>query len=194
MLKRGTWHKSADELDDVCQKFRDAYWGSRYGGSLLTNRSDYKLVMLRTSKKGWEILRALALAVRSEQDYDLVPGSIKIVGALREKDAIPSDAEEVKKRGGYKYVLEDKTYAPLHLRQALNKIAHPNPKLADYYVGWGNDRNAVHEILLYGEDRGKNWFAAISLIELIKVIRALPDVDIVQLQMNKNIINSTHYC
>jgi hypothetical protein len=171
MLKRDTWHKCANDLDKVCQEFRDAYWRSRRGSSRHLHLDD-NAIMVETSKRGVQILRALALAVRSEQDFDLVPNTAALVGILKSQDAVPSDAEFIKYEGGYKHILNNNDYAPLYLRQALNKIAHANPQSADYYVGPGND---THELLLFGANQGKNWFAVVSLVDLIKAIRALPD-------------------
>jgi len=37
----------------------------------------------------------------------------------------------------------------------------------------------AHDLLIYGNDRGDAWFAAVSLLELIKAIRALPDANVV---------------
>jgi len=131
--------------------------------------------MEATSKQGVQLLRALALAVRSEQDFKLVPTAAPVVGALKSEGAMPSDGYEVKQRGGYAGMLEVNGYAPLNLRQALNKIAHADPQTADYYV---RVMDQAHDLLLYGEDRRKKWFAAISLLELVKAIRALPDASL----------------
>jgi len=67
-------------------------------------------------------------------------------------------------------------YDPLPLRAGLNKIAHADPNTADYYIGLG-DRN--HDLLLFGDDRGRNWFVAISLLALVKAIHSLPDAQLV---------------
>jgi len=75
-------------------------------------------------------------------------------------------------------MLKMKEYVPLNLRHALNKIAHANPQTADYYVsvmGIPPFQVMAHDLLLYGDHRRKQWFAAISLLELVKQIRALPD-------------------
>lgn len=177
MWKRATWHECADELDAVCQMFRLAYWGKHYKG---WPRHPADLAeMEATSKQGVQILRALALAVRSEQDFNLTPNAAAVVGALKNEDAKPSDAYEVKQRGGYAGMLEIRGYVPLHLRQALNKIAHADPQTADYYVRGCDAYTLAHDLLLYGEARGKKWFSAISILELLKAIRALPDAGVV---------------
>lgn len=170
MWKRATWHECADELDEVCRTFRRAYRGKRYKG--WPRHPDDVAEMEATSRQGVQLLRALALAVRSEQDFKLVPNAAAVVGALKSEGAMPSDAYEVKQRGGYAGMLEINGCAPLSLRQALNKIAHADPQTAGYYV---RGMDLAHDLLLYGEDRGKKWFAAISLLELVKAIRAVPD-------------------
>ena len=176
MWKRATWHECADELSQVCQQFRDAYFGRRHG-SRYPRHPDDEAEMLEASKKGVQILRALALTVRSEQDFDLIPKTVDIVGALKKERATLKDAIEVKQNGGYTRMLTINDYVPLNLRQALNKIAHADPQKADYYIGPGD---TTHDLLLYGEDRGQSWFAAVSLVELAKVIRALPDAPIAE--------------
>ncbi len=128
--------------------------------------------MRETSIKGVQLLRALALAVRSEQDFGLVPNGIDIVGAFKKENAVPADA---KQRLGYKYMLKQNGYGPLSLRQALNKIAHADPQNADFYIA---PRDQYHDLLLFGDDRGERWFAAISILQLVKAIHSLPDLKI----------------
>ena len=174
MWKRATWHECADELDQVCERFRHAYWGKRSKG--WPRHPDDVAEMKESSIEGVKLLRALALAVRSEQDFDVAPNQRAVVGALKNENALPTDAIEVKHRGGYESMLGVSGYVPLKLRQALNKIAHADPQTADYYIGRlvGN-----HDLLLYGEDRGQKWFAAISMLDLVKAIRSLPDATMV---------------
>jgi hypothetical protein len=132
--------------------------------------------MVETSKQGVQLLRALALAVRSEQDFDLAPNPTSVVGVVKNENALPTDAIEVKQRSGYKNMLGVNGYVPLKLRQALNKIAHADPQTADYYIG---PSDWSHDLLLYGDDRGKKWFAAVSILDLVKAIRSLPDATMV---------------
>jgi hypothetical protein len=174
MWKRATWHECADELDQVCRRFRRAYWGYRSQG--WPRHPADEADMKESSVEGIKLLRALALAVRSEQDFDLAPNPTSVVGALKNAKALRTDATSVKHCGGYENMLAVDGYAPLTLRQALNKIAHADPQTADYFVGPSDDS---HDILLYGEDRGRNWFAAVSILELVKVIRNLPDTNVV---------------
>jgi hypothetical protein len=176
MWQRATWHECADELDQICQAFRDAYWGRRTGGKGWPRHPSDETEMRETSEKGIQLLRALAKAIRSEQDFDLIPPAHAVVGALKAAGATASDALEVKRDGGYAAVLGRPGYMPLHLREALNKIVHANPRTAGYFVA---PLDRAHDLLLYGDNRGDAWFAALSLLELIKAIRALPDVRIV---------------
>jgi hypothetical protein len=132
--------------------------------------------MRETSEEGVQLLRALATAVRSEQDFNLLPPTQAVVGALKRADATPADALEVRRGGGYASVLERPGYTHLDLRAALNKIVHADPRRAGYYVA---PLDRAHDLLLYGENHGDAWFAAVSLLELIRVIRALPDVQVV---------------
>ncbi len=124
------------------------------------------------SAEGVKLLRALALAVRSEQDFDLAPNPAHIVGVLKRTAVTPTDAEHVKRHFGFRSMLQEPGFTPLNLRQALNKIAHADPTAADYYVGPGH---RSHDLLLYGEERGERWFAAVSILELVEAIRGLPD-------------------
>lgn len=130
---------------------------------------------METSIEGVGILRALALAVRSEQDLGLVPHDQSVVGAIKKSKAVLNDAIETKQRSGYKEMLKVNGYSPLKLRQALNKIVHADPQNADFYVG---PLGRVHDLLLFGDDRNKRWFAAISILDLVRVIHALPDAKI----------------
>lgn len=132
--------------------------------------------MKESSTEGVKLLRALALAVRSEQDFDLAPDPTAVVGVLKSENARPTDAIEVKHRCGYESMLGVSGYVPLKLRQALNKIAHTDPQTADYYIG---PRDMSHDLLLYGDDRGQKWFAAISILDLVKAIHSLPDATMV---------------
>ena len=131
--------------------------------------------MKECSVEGVKILRALALAVRSEQDFDLVPKSQHIVGVLKRANAYPADAIAVKQHCGFQSMLQASDYIPLYLREALNKIAHADPLSADYYIG---PLHRNHDLLLYGENHGQRWFAAISVLELIKAIQSLPDTNV----------------
>ena len=174
MWKRATWHECADELESVCQCFRHAYWGKR--SRRWPRHPDDIAEMEDTSRKGVQLLRSLALAVRSEQDFNLTPHCTTVVGVIKNDDAMPRDTYDAKQHGGFAGLLEIDGYAPLNLRQALNKIAHADPQTVDYYV---RTMDMAHDLLLYGENRGKKWFAVISILALVKAIRGLPDATMV---------------
>lgn len=167
MWQRATWHECASELSQVSQQFCRAFLGHRTNGV-----PDDDAEMAATSVKGVELLRALALAVRSEQDFGMVPKTRAVVGAFKRANAVAADAVLTKQNRGYECMLALEGYDPLVLRDALNKIAHADPNGADFYVGAGN---GAHELLLFGKDRDSRWFAAISLPQLVTVIHSLPD-------------------
>ena len=164
-------------LDQVSQRFRRAFLYGRTNGVPPRHPDDEK-EMEEASTRGVQILRALSLAVRSEQDFGLVPTSFDIVGAFKRKNAELKDANEVKHRFGHRNVLKLDGYGPLKLRQALNKIAHADPESAGFFVG-PSDR--THELLLFGDERGNHWFAAISIPCIVDAIRSLPDTKITEL-------------
>lgn len=172
MWTRATWHECADELEDLSQRFRDAFWG-RHHGSVWPRHADDEAEMLQSSRDAVKMLRAIALAVRSEQDFALVPDSMAVVGAIKRRNAVDGDADEAKRRHGYEGLLDTEGYEPLTLREALNRIAHADPRKADYYVG---PLDRCHDLLLFGDNRGERWFAAVSMLELPAAVRALPDV------------------
>jgi hypothetical protein len=177
MWKRATWHECADELNQICQRFRVAYWGKATGATGWPRDPRDETQMRESSRDGVQLLRALALAVRSEQDFEILPVGSDLVGAIKRDNAKPTDARDVKVAGGFSAMIGTVGYAPLGLRDSLNKIAHADPRSADYYVA--PDERA-HDLLLYGEHRGRSWFAALSLLEFITVIRRLPDANIVE--------------
>lgn len=174
MWRRETWHECADELESVCQCFRHAYWGKHSKG--WPRHPDDISEMEDTSRKGVQLLRALALAVRSEQDFNLAPHCATVVGVLKNNNVMPQDTYDAKQCGGFVGMLRSNGCNPLSLRQALNKIAHADPQTADYYV---RTMDMAHDLLLHGENHGRKWFAVISILELIKVIRDLPDATMV---------------
>lgn len=168
MWTRSTWHECANELDIVCSNFRRAYWGRR-SKSWPRHPEDIK-EMEETSRQGVTILRSLALAVRSEQDFNLLPDVKSVVGVLIEQSVSPSELIKLKQSIGHKLESKGK---PLHLRQALNKIAHSNPQRSDFLV---KPFDSAHFLFLFGEHRGQEWLAVISLFAFVEAIRSLPDV------------------
>jgi len=124
--------------------------------------------MRDSSIRGVEVLRILALSIRSDQDYGLTGDSVSYVGALLSDVAESGLADWIKNyRPPYSSI---PGFAPLTLRQALNKIAHANPGKSGFFAD-----ATTHDLILAGEDRRKWWIAVISLIDLCAAVNALPD-------------------
>lgn len=128
--------------------------------------------MLRdTSTRGVEILRILALSIRSDQDYGLTHAQADIVGAFR-ADAPSADAFAAVQTYRPPYTGLP-GYTPLRLRQALNKVAHANPSQCGFFAD-----ERTHDLVLTGTERGRSWVAVVSIPDLCSVIESLPDYTI----------------
>ncbi len=171
MWKRDSWHACAAELDEVSLQFRNAYWGRTHSGSWPRTSEDEQM-MEEASREGVKIMRSLALAVRSEQDFSLVPPVQGVVGITRVVGESKIDTTMLKQRSGFHGLKSDPNYKSIGLRECLNKIAHAEPSTADFYVGAGN---SDHDLILQGVQRSERWLAIVSIIELISVVRQLPD-------------------
>jgi hypothetical protein len=124
--------------------------------------------MLETSQRGVEVLRILALSVRSDQDYGLTNNDLTPIGALRSN---ATQAEVIAAINHYNPPYSQLVgFLPLGLRQALNKIAHADPNRSGFFAN-----NDTHDLILSGVDRSITWIAVISLIDLCRVINVLPD-------------------
>ena len=174
MWKRATWHECAGELSQICSRFRRCYWGGRTNGVGWPRHPDDQREMEELSVDGIQLLRSIALAVRSEQDFGLLPPTSDIIGAIKNQATWPDDVKTVKQNQGYSGLLS-LGWKPLGLRQALNKIAHASPIKSDYYVG---PLNSAHELILSGEQEGSLWIASLSILMLIDSIRLLPDTTV----------------
>jgi hypothetical protein len=74
---------------------------------------------------------------------------------------------------GHSALLKKAGCRPLELREALNKVAHADPETAGFVL---NPRDEdIHDLLLFGDNRGERWFAAVSLTKVVTAVRALPD-------------------
>lgn len=165
MWQRRTLHECADELLQISERFR-FHWKShyRYDKSLPARNP----ILIEASTQGVEILRTLSLAIRSEQDYGLIPRDRTIVGTVRES-VTRDDWEQLVSSYRPPYC-ELSDFKPLRLREALNKIAHANPSRASFFA----DKND-HDLILAGERGMGTWYAVISIIDLCKCIKSLPD-------------------
>ena len=124
--------------------------------------------MLESSGRGVEVLRILALAIRSEQDYGLTNSDLAPVGAFSSN--ISRD-EALAVINYYRPPHSELNgYKPLGLRQGLNKIAHADSTRSGFFAD-----DSTHDLILTGADRGAEWLAVISLIDLCRVIKSLPN-------------------
>lgn len=164
MWQRRTFHQCASELQAISGDFRAAH----------TNRWQWDQarrdqVMRDASTRGVEVLRILALSIRSDQDYGLTPNRPDSVGAFR--DAV-TDSDTVAFIQSYRPPHSGLAgFVSLRLRQALNKIAHANPLRGGFFAD-----DQTHDLILTGEERGRSWIAVVSLIDLCTVIQAMPDI------------------
>lgn len=164
MWQRRTFHKCAAELRGISARFREAYLNKSGGDE--KRRYD---AMVEESRSGVEVLRTLALAIRSELDYGLTADSGFSVGALKSDVTIEEAAAVVRDYRPLSSQLSD--FGPLSLRQGLNKVAHTNPTRSGFYV----DANE-HDLILSGTDRSRTWVAVLSLSKLCDAVESLPDV------------------
>jgi hypothetical protein len=162
MWKRDTFHNCAIELRDISHRFRRAF-ASATSEERRQGNSD----LISYSREGVALLRSIALAVRSEQDYRLLPENKLVIGALLQPAQRPFDEFE----SGYQPPFEEQDGSrPLTLRAGLNKIAHPDPRRVGYRA-----TNDIHEIIIGGRQRNEDWIAIISLPHLCQVVMDLPD-------------------
>jgi len=163
MWQRRTFHECASELSAISEDFRSAYT-NRFNW----DRAKRDRVLSDTSTRGVEVLRILALSIRSDQDAGLTVEDKSCVGAIV---TAASEAEASRAMATYQPPYQNVAGSkPLRLRQALNKIAHADPKRSGFFA----DERA-HDLVLTGQDHGQIWIAVISLIDLCHVVKALPD-------------------
>ncbi|WP_156120426.1 hypothetical protein [Neosynechococcus sphagnicola] len=166
MWKRRTFHECAKELETLREDFRDAYINK----STLDQEIRRKILQ-ESSERGIEILRALALSIRSEQDFGAIPSIRTTVGALKRS---ASTSEVSATLNSYQPPYSGRIgFEPLPLREALNKIAHADP----YKTGFFAD-NAVHDLILSGNHGSNTWIAIVSIADLCHVIKSLPDQNV----------------
>jgi hypothetical protein len=170
MFLRRTFHECANELSSISERFRGAYL--EMFPHLAKNKDS---ILQETSQKGIEVLKILALSIRSEQDYGIQPHTSMVVGALKE----PVTGENISEYktyycGQYREYCETKNFNSMNLRTALNKIAHANPVDSTFYAS-----EETHDLILIGSNRERQWIAILSLLDLINVLKKLPDGEIV---------------
>lgn len=166
MWKRRTFHECATELEQISSKFRKAHLGVGYH-----SESARQAALNSSSVEGVEILRILVLAIRSEQDQDNIPSDTASVGTLNRNFEEGSYAEF---RDAYSPSASSvEGFQPLLLREALNKIAHADAPKSGFYADSEN-----HDLLLFGKLGNKCWAAVISIPDLCRVVKELPDVPV----------------
>jgi hypothetical protein len=166
MWKRRTFHECAEELEILSQEFRDAYANQ----SRLDQQSREKILQ-ESSEKGIEILRMLALSIRSEQDFGSIPSIHTTVDALN-RSANTSEVSAT--LNSYRPPYSEKAgFEPLLLREALNKIAHANPYKAGFFAD-----EVIHELILSGNHGANTWIAIVSIADLCRAIKSLPDQNV----------------
>jgi hypothetical protein len=110
----------------------------------------------------------LALSIRSEQDFGGIPSIHITVGALNRS---ASNSEVSATLYSYRPPYSEKTgFEPLLLREALNKIAHADPYKAGFFAD-----EVVHELILSGNHGTNTWIAIVSISDLCRAIKSLPD-------------------
>ncbi|MCM1983637.1 hypothetical protein [Lyngbya confervoides] len=163
MWKRKTFHECAEELEILSRDFRDAYTNK----SRIDQQSREEILQ-ESSEKGIEILRVLALSIRSEQDFGSIPSIHTTVGALNRST---NTSEVFATLNNYRPPYSEKDgFEPLLLREALNKIAHVDPYKAGFFAD-----EIVHELILSGNHRANTWIAIVSIADLCRAIKSLPD-------------------
>jgi hypothetical protein len=168
MWQRRTFHDCASELRAISGDFCAAYT-NRWGW----DRAKCDRVMRDASTRGVEVLRILALSIRSDQDYGLTQMGSDSVGAFCDA---ASDSEASAFIQNYRPPYRQLGgFVPLGLRQALNKVAHANPARCGFFAD-----GQTHDLILTGDDRGKSWIAVVSVIDLCTLIEAIPDASIHQ--------------
>jgi hypothetical protein len=169
MWQRRTFHECAEELEMVSQSFRTAF--TNCSGIEQQRREE---ILRDSSKEGVAILKVLALSIRPEQDYDeefkkatqdITVGALKRSASNNDvSDAINSYRPPYSKIFGFEQ---------LGLREALNKIAHadPDPSKNGFFAD-----NVFHDLILSGKDKkGKTWIAVVSIVDLCRAVKLLPD-------------------
>lgn len=156
MWARKTYHQIAEELEVISREFRAA-----------DARGD-RPRMVEYSMQGVELLRALALALRSEQDYGLGTRSEEVAGQTI--SAVTDSAFVVLTLRG---IPSSRNPQDLRLRDALNKIAHANPNLTSFKIS--PDK---HDLVLSGTLGRDTWVAVISILRIVEILKHYPDANV----------------
>lgn len=159
MWLRKTFHSYAERLRSLSGTFCDAYVGGR-----MQEAGECSL-------EAGELLRAMALAVRNDQDYRdavVAPPPECVVGAIVQPSPLSLLADYSPPFSN----LQCAGVGRLGLREALNKVAHADPREGRHGFQASNE---WHELLLTGSRDGVLWFAVISIPLLCEAVIAQPD-------------------
>ncbi len=176
MWQRKNFSDCADELEQVSEIFRE---GHLEKDNLRPHEREE--AMRDASVKGRDLLDILALTIRRELDdktFDL-PNPKPIVGFIKSgKSVLVSEQDQILKNY-HRPNLGSNGFIALHLRTALNKIAHARRNQTGFYV-----EEKVHDVILCGKEWNRKekkvilWIAVISIIDLCEAVRNLRnDID-----------------
>jgi hypothetical protein len=168
MWQRRTYHDCASELEQASDRFREAIVRRQAVDSQENMRE-----LESSSKDGTDLLKIIALSVRPEQDFGLLPSSNTDVGTLV-RNADSNEIQSALTGSKIPPVIVPGS-KPLGLREALNKIAHMDPRPGK--SSFSADR-LRHEVVLTGEKSGHKWIAILDIPKLCKAIKSLPDRNI----------------
>lgn len=163
MLRRRTFHECATELEEISSEFRSAFLNET--GMAPERR---QRILVSTSERGIEVLRILALAIRTDQDWGFLAPDQTQVGAVRNNISEPEISTAIATYDCPYTELQG--FQPLDIRGAMNKVAHMHPTRGAFYVSPEH-----HDLMLTGSIRRTSWIAVISLLDLCALVKQLPD-------------------
>lgn len=163
MLQRRTFHECADELMEISDDFRAAHTNI-----FTRDRAKRDKILVDTSRRGVEVMRLLALSIGEEAEFAAIHNDARPVGAFR-ASASAAEANETIRDYRPPYA-QLHGFRPIGLRQALNKIALADPTRSGFFVD-----GETHDLILSGLIGGDRWIAVISLLDLCKAIKSLPN-------------------
>lgn len=163
MWLRRTLRECVGELEQLSNRFVRAYLNNER-----LSQAERDQELRSTSINGVEILRILALAIRSDQDAGLLNRTDDVIGAIK-NNLSQEDIDNFPR--SYRPPYDQLTgFSSLNLRDGLNKIAHTNGRVSRTAV---DDNN--HDLILSENYRNQRWLAIISIPALCRAIRSLPD-------------------
>lgn len=177
MWQRRSLHGCADELQKVSRQFSSYYWEKqralqRSGLEQAPQQISEKMAFLSADCE--HLLRTVARKVRSESYAGHVDDRVGTVGALRTESPEKRPSFEIFLP--YTILLERGVAVPLNLRDALSKIVYIDPASTYYFVGSRHRGERPHELRFTCDLHEQMWYAYISILDLVKTVKNLPDV------------------